>query len=66
MTDKFSGLYWCLFFVLVFPSFFIILSADCKKRYSEVTDERLNSLAILHLHKHKDVDIDGVVTKFAL
>ena len=51
--------------MLVFPSFFIILSADWKKRYSGVTDERLNSLAILHLHKHKDVYIDGVVTEFA-
>ena len=31
-----------------------------------VTDERLSSLAILHIHKHKDViDIDGIITEFA-
>ena len=31
-----------------------------------MTDERLSSLAILHIHKHKDViDIDGIVTEFA-
>ena len=31
---------------------------------STMTDERLNSLAILHIHKHKDVAIDSVVTEF--
>lgn len=38
--------------VLVFPLILsiIILSADCKKRYSGVTDEGLNSLVILHIH----------------
>lgn len=36
--------------VLVFPSSIIILSADCKKRYSGVTDEGLNSLVILLIH----------------
>ena len=30
-----------------------------------MTDERLSSLAILHIHKHKEVDIDSVVTEFA-
>ena len=32
-----------------------------------MTDERLNSLAILHIHKHKDVIdvIDGIITEFA-
>ena len=31
-----------------------------------MTDERLSSLAILHIHKHKDViDIDGIITEFA-
>ena len=30
---------------------------------STMTDERLSSLAILHIHKHKDViDIDGIIT----
>ena len=30
-----------------------------------MTEERLSSLAILHMHAHKDVtDIDGVITKF--
>jgi len=47
-------------FVLVFPSSFIIVSTDYKKRYSGVTDERLISLANLLIHKHKDdVDVDG-------
>ena len=34
---------------------------------STMTDERLSSLAILHIHvhKHKDViDIDGIITEF--
>ena len=31
-----------------------------------MTDERLNSLAILHIHKQKDViDIDGIITESA-
>ena len=29
---------------------------------STMTDERLSSLAILHIYKHKDVDFDGVIT----
>ena len=45
-------------FVLVFPSSFIILSTDYKKRYSGATDERLISLATLLIRKHKDVDTD--------
>ena len=32
---------------------------------STMTDERLSSLAILHIHKHKNVDIDRLVTEFA-
>ena len=32
-----------------------------------MTDERLSSLAILHIHTYKDViDIDGIMTEFAL
>ena len=45
-------------FVFVFPSSFIILSTDYKKRYSGATDERLISLATLLIRKHKDVDTD--------
>ena len=31
-----------------------------------MTDERLSSLSILHVHKYKDViDIDGIITEFA-
>ena len=31
-----------------------------------MTDERLSSLSILHIHKYKDVtDIDGIITAFA-
>ena len=47
--------------MFVFPSSFIILSTDHKKRYSRVADERLSSLATLPTHKHKDVDIDGLL-----
>ena len=45
-------------FVFIFPSSFIILSTDYKKRYSGATDERLISLATLLIRKHKDVDTD--------
>ena len=34
--------------------------------WSIKTGERLSSLAILHTHKNKDVEIDSVVTEFAL
>ena len=31
-----------------------------------MTDERLSSLAILHIHKNKDeIDIDGIIAEFA-
>ena len=31
-----------------------------------ITDERVRSLAILHIHNHKDlIDIDGIITEFA-
>ena len=31
-----------------------------------MTDERSSSLAILHIHKHKNIiDIDGIITEFA-
>ena len=32
---------------------------------STMTDERLSSLEILHIHKHKNVNIDRLVTEFA-
>ena len=32
---------------------------------STMTDERLSSLVILHIHKHENVDIDRLVTEFA-
>ena len=47
-------------------------SFRCMKRLQTplrriMKDERLSSLAILHIHKHKDViDIDGIMTEFAL
>ena len=62
--DKRFGLYW----YLCVPSSFIILSADCKKRCSRVCDRReieLSYNSACTLGKHKDVDIDGVVTEFA-
>ena len=33
--------------------------------WSTTTGERLSFLAIFHTHKHKDVEIDSVVTEFA-
>ena len=30
-----------------------------------MSDERLPSLAFLHMHKHNDIDIDKVIKKFA-
>ena len=30
---------------------------------STMSDERLNYLAVLHIHKHKDVVIDGVIAE---
>ena len=30
-----------------------------------MTDGRPSSLAILHIHEHKDVDTDVVITEFA-
>ena len=32
---------------------------------STMSDERLSSLAVLHLHKHQEVDADQVITEFA-
>ena len=30
-----------------------------------MTGDRLSSLAVLHIHKKKDIDVDDVITKFA-
>ena len=30
-----------------------------------MSEEKLSSLAILHMHKHKNVDIDNVVSEFS-
>ena len=32
---------------------------------STMSGERLSSLAVLHVHKHKKVDVDQVITEFA-
>ena len=32
---------------------------------STMSEERLSSLAILHIHKHKNVDIDNLVSEFS-
>ena len=32
---------------------------------STMSDERLSSLAVLHVHKHKKVDVDQVISEFA-
>ena len=61
MTNKFFALYQQ--FVLVLISFILYYSINRrdKKRYSRVADQKLTSLAILPTHKHKDVDIDGLL-----
>ena len=51
--------------VLYFLYPFIIPQPDGKKLYSGLTDGRLSFPAILHMYKHKDDDIGGVVTEFA-
>ena len=33
--------------------------------WSTMSDERLSSLAVLHVHKHKEVDVDQVISEFA-
>ena len=30
-----------------------------------MSDERLSSLTVLHVHKHKKVDVDQVISEFA-
>ena len=35
-------------------------------KHQDMTDERLSSLAILHIYTHKDVEIDGVVVEFLI
>ena len=32
---------------------------------STLSDERLSSLTVLHVHKHKKVDVDHVISEFA-
>ena len=32
---------------------------------STMSDERLSSLTVLHVHKHKEVDVDQVISEFA-
>ena len=61
MTNKFFALHQQ--FVLVLISFILYYSINRrdKKRYSRVADQKLTSLAILPTHKHKDVDIDGLL-----
>ena len=42
------------------------LQTPLRRTGRTMTDERLSSIASLHIHKHKDViDIDGIVTEFA-
>ena len=59
MTEIFriiSAVCACISFILYYS-----INRRDKKRYSRVADERLGSLAILPTHKHKDVDIDGLL-----
>ena len=48
------ALYWSPFFSISFIPI-VLSTAHCKKRYGGMRDERLSSLAILHIHKHKDI-----------
>ena len=69
-SQFYPGVYVALVTMLTYPV--STCTAECSfssmKRSSlrsEMTDERLSSLAILHIHKHKNVDIDRLVTEFA-
>ena len=67
MGIKDDFLYYIGSFVLLFlSSFAILLTTNCKKRYSGLRDERLSSLAILHIYTSTRtlIDIDGVAKEF--
>ena len=69
-TQFYSGVYVALVTLLTYPVSTCTAEFSSMKRLktplrSTMTDERLSSLAILHIHKHKNVDIDSVVTEFA-
>ena len=71
-SQFYAGVYVALVTLLTYPvstctaerSFSSMKRLKSRLR-STMTDERLSSLAILHIHKHKNVDIDRLVTEFA-
>ena len=74
-SQFYPGVYVALVTLLTYPvstctaerSFSSIkrLKSPLRSTMTQMTDERLSSLAILHIHKHKNVDIDRLVTEFA-
>ena len=71
-SQFYPGVYVALVTLLTYP----VSTCTAKRSFSSIkrlksplrstmTDERLSSLAILHIHKHKNVDIDRLVTEFA-
>ena len=71
-SQFYPGVYVALVTLLTYPVFICTAGRSFSniKRLksplrSTMTDKRLSSLAILHIHKHKNVDIDRLVTEFA-
>ena len=68
----YPGIYVALVTLLTYPVSACAAerSFSCMRRLktplqSTVSEERLSSLAIFHIHKHKNVDIDNVFSEFA-
>ena len=65
-SQFYPGVYVALVTLLTYPvsTYTAERSFSSMKRLKSMTDERLSSLTILHIHKHKNVDIDSLVTEF--
>ena len=70
--DFYPGIYVALVTLLTYP----VSTCAAERSFSgmkrlktplrsTMTEERLSSLAILHIHKHKHIDIDKVVSEFS-
>ena len=71
-SQFYSGVYIALVTLLTYP----VSTCTAERSFSSmkrlksplrstITDERLSSLAILHIHKYKNVDIDSLVMELA-
>ena len=71
-SQFYPGVYAALATLLTYPVFtctaersFSSMKRPKSPLRSTMTDKRLRSLAIPHIHKHKNMDIDRLVTEFA-